>query len=458
MCGSWSFAPSEGEKSPQRRPKLRPKQMTRVLARQRASLYHSCGSGRKLRGDGAEGSSLKYDLPRSEWVEINPDELRLLLEEHFGGCGQYSRNFRELYLPAKGLTCQLTLLFHKEKDCILRMKQGPAFDLGAWQQIREKINNLTCMGPEKIGRQFSFSSFRVNGSWLGKHSQIQILPPPSKAPRTSIEMAEHPFILEFPFKSSYLDRIATYRIIRKHRNLTHLLNILLAGRTSYQPYRSKHLWAYIVHENGHRETKWVQQCYFADLGKVVTDELSPLANKQLEEVEPEEYYATVAHDGKGLRVPTDLDQSICRYTKLCTEKKAKFERAMFWIDMASRQWDISISASFASLVSAIETLTSRGCTHKIYCELCNKVARHDVPGPTQLFKDFVDKYSSGSSKKQRESMYDLRSSIFHGSKLMQLDQDRAFHLNPFFWNEYALHDQLWKLTQVAVRNWLKNPE
>jgi hypothetical protein len=40
----------------------------------------------------------------------------------------------------------------------------------------------------------------------------------------------------------------------------------------------------------------------------VIDELSPPAAEQLEKVEPEEYYAMVGHDGKGLRVPTDLDE------------------------------------------------------------------------------------------------------------------------------------------------------
>ena len=68
-----------------------------------------------------------------------------------------------------------------------------------------------------------------------------------------------------------------------------------------------------------------------------------LLPEQLEEMEPEEYYTKVGHDGKGLRVPADLDQSICLYQQLERTNRAKFDRAAFWIDMARRQWNTSVS-------------------------------------------------------------------------------------------------------------------
>jgi hypothetical protein len=39
--------------------------------------------------------------------------------------------------------------------------------------------------------------------------------------------------------------------MREHRNLTLLLNVLLAGRTSLQPRRSDHFWASVPCEDGH---------------------------------------------------------------------------------------------------------------------------------------------------------------------------------------------------------------
>src|SRR5215831_7186076 len=52
-----------------------------------------------------------------------------------------------------------------------------------------------------------------------------------------------------------------------------------------------------------------------------------------------------------------------RFVATCSFSKAnreKFNRAGFWMDMASRQWTVSLSASFASLAIAIESLAESG--------------------------------------------------------------------------------------------------
>jgi hypothetical protein len=159
-------------------------------------------------------------------------------------------------------------------------------------------------------------------------------------------------------------------------------------------------------------------------------------------LDSEAYYTTVGHDGKGLRVPADLDQSICLYQELSPTNRSKFDRAAFWMDMASRQWDITVSASFAALVSAIESLI-------------NKRGK----GSQKRFIAFFEEYAPGTSLRSRRSeMYSLRSDILHGSELMQLDQDFAFGgWDPPWQKERELHDELWGITRLAVRNWLKNP-
>ena len=138
--------------------------------------------------------------------------------------------------------------------------------------------------------------------------------------------------------------------------------------------------------------------------------------------------------------------------------RAKFNRATFWMDMASRQWDISVSVSFAALVSAIESLTEHGARHQFNCPTCHLHAEHEVPGTIRRFKDFLNTYASGPAlAKQRDDMYTLRSRILHGSELMQLDQDFYSGWDPPGWNEKELNDELWGLTRVVLRNWLKNP-
>jgi len=392
------------------------------------------------------------NLLRDSWTDLDSAELRLLLNERFGRPGQYDAN--TLYLPLGGPSCRIALTFRESK--IVAINPGPAFKPAEWDRTSKEIEKLIC-GPMKVGRDYSFSSFRVQGSWQGKRSGVQILPPPEDAPRANIEMADHPFILEFPVKSSDLWQVTNHRRIREHRKLTLLLNVLLAGRTSVPPRRPEHFWA--VEASGtDYEIKWVQQFFFAKLDEVMSDQLSPLAADQLEDVDPGEYYTAVGHDGRGLRVPTDLDESICCYLSLSEINRANFDRASFWIDMASRQWNISVSASFAALVSAIESLTERGKIHAFECPICGDMAQHEVLGPTRLFRDFFDTYAPGVAlAKRRRDMYSLRSNILHGSQLMQLDDDPAFGGDPPYWNETELHREMWGLMRIAVRNWLKNP-
>ena len=380
------------------------------------------------------------ELLQSGWTDLDPAELRFILLERIGRPGQYDgrdNNPNTFYLPLAGDSCRIKLTFSDSKQ-IVAIEPGPAFDAAQWEQVVEEIERT---GPIKVGRDCSFSSFRVAGSWRGKRSGVQILPPPADAPRAPFEIAEHPFILEYPVKVSDRWPSTNFRRMREHRQLTFLLNVLLAGRTSFQPRRSRHLWA-IVHEQGGtgQKVKWVQEFYFANFGEAIRDELSPPAAETLEEVDPETYYATVGHDGQVLRVPADLDDSICCYTRLSKGNRDNFGRAGFWMDMASRQWTVSFSASFASLAIAIEALGERSMR------------------PTKRFTTFIEQYAPGASLKAgREKMYAMRSDILHGSGLMEMDQDAHFGWAPPEKKEDDLLSELWGLTRIAIRNWLQNP-
>jgi hypothetical protein len=79
------------------------------------------------------------------------------------------------------------------------------------------------------------------------------------------------------------------------------------------------------------------------------------------------------------------------------------------------------------------------------------------PGATQRFKKFVEAYSAGASlASQRDEMYDLRSDILHGSKLIELDYALAFGWDPPWLKQRQLIWDLSAITRIALRNWLKN--
>ena len=123
------------------------------------------------------------NLLNDRWTGLDSTELRILLNERIGGPGLYdglAENPNVLYLPLAGKSCRIKLTFRDKK--IVAIEPGPAFDPAQWQGISDEIEKSILAGPMKVGRDISFSSFRVLGSWRGQRSRVQILPPPDDAP------------------------------------------------------------------------------------------------------------------------------------------------------------------------------------------------------------------------------------------------------------------------------------
>jgi hypothetical protein len=104
------------------------------------------------------------DLLQSGWTDLDSAELRFILAECIGRPGQYDgrdSNPNTFYLPLAGASCRIKLTFSASKQ-IVAIEPGPAFDAALWEQVVEQIERT---GLTKVGRDCSFSSFRVAGSW-----------------------------------------------------------------------------------------------------------------------------------------------------------------------------------------------------------------------------------------------------------------------------------------------------
>jgi hypothetical protein len=126
------------------------------------------------------------NLIKDSWANLDSFELRLLLDKHIGGPGQYAErtnNPNKLYLPRAGTSCRISLTFRDKK--IDAIEPGPGFETAEWEGISQEIEKSILAGTLKIGRDYSFNTFRVRGSWRGYRSSVQILPPPfDAAPRS----------------------------------------------------------------------------------------------------------------------------------------------------------------------------------------------------------------------------------------------------------------------------------
>ena len=394
------------------------------------------------------------NLMPAPWANLDTRELRLLMDEVFGGPGQYDGIHKtRLHIPLAGDDAQVVLHFKSSR--IARITAGPAFDANRWAGFANEVQTGLIDGPRKIARGLSFASQPVQGSWKGKLSGVQILPPPRSAPLPPQLLAEHPFVLEFPLHECSRWSITNHRRLRLHERLSNLLNVLLKQRITTVPRRSEQLWA-IVYAGKTSRTRWVQRDYFAKTGRVVRSRHAPHSKIPIVTIEPSTYYGTIGNDGQGLRLPADLDLQIFRYLGLPLVQQERFDRAAYWMSMAARQWEVSTSLSFTALVSAVEALTEHGVQHRIHCPDCNKAIPHDAPGATERFRAFFSRHAAGTLDRGRQGeIYALRSGILHGSNLITLDFDLAHGWDPPWWNERELHGDLWRVTSAALRNWLQ---
>lgn len=132
-------------------------------------------------------------LLRPEWGSLDPHELRILLDRHFGTPGQYDGvDDGRLYLPHAGSSSRVVLEFRDGQ--LADLHPGVAFDSKEWDGIAEVVEQSLLRWEPKTGRDYSFSSTPVSGSWFGQESRVQILPAPDSAPRAPFLHAEHPFV------------------------------------------------------------------------------------------------------------------------------------------------------------------------------------------------------------------------------------------------------------------------
>jgi hypothetical protein len=176
------------------------------------------------------------NLLKAEWANITSAELLILCRARvsfgqFDGAGPKNT----IYFPQAREYCEFSIKM--DRDRVLEINLGDAFDTEKWKKLSEHIDKTLISATKIVGREYSFAGHRVGGFWRGARSGVQIVPPPPNAPRAPVEMAEHPFILEFPIAASDFLPITNRRRLVEHRKVTLLLNTLLRSRISLQSHR-----------------------------------------------------------------------------------------------------------------------------------------------------------------------------------------------------------------------------
>jgi hypothetical protein len=112
------------------------------------------------------------NLLRSTWSQLDQTDLRIFLKERIGVPGQYDGRDDVLHLPLAREKCKLSLVYRSSD--IVAIHPGAAFDRSEWESLCKEIETSILIGPEKVGREFSFSSHTVGKSWRGQRRDVPL--------------------------------------------------------------------------------------------------------------------------------------------------------------------------------------------------------------------------------------------------------------------------------------------
>jgi len=109
-------------------------------------------------------------LLRKSWSDLDQADLRLLLQERIGRPGQYDGDENVIHLPLAREQCRVSLTYKGAK--IIAIEPGAAFDGSEWDQICAEIEGPILIGLGRVGREISFCTHQVSGSWRGERSGV----------------------------------------------------------------------------------------------------------------------------------------------------------------------------------------------------------------------------------------------------------------------------------------------
>jgi hypothetical protein len=348
-------------------------------------------------------------------------------------------------------------LVYAKSGTISSCEPGEGLTTELVQHLRERAELELDSGTGfEVWRDVLFSAPEVKGFW--RHSDDwQILPAPANAPRPGFSMGEHPFVLEYRVRKADDFRIRQNRRLRRLWELHLLLSLLVRYPITRESLERPHHWVLLPDF----APAYANEGYMVGEGfTAVADDLSDSGDlPSLRVVADDEYYGRlgIGPDETEIDVPACFDGFFDSFEVAPPERRDKVLRASYWFDAAYRVWHISKSLSFISAINAIESLfPPRGGGGHV-CPVCK--SHDDPPGPSALFRSFVETYAEAEGAESRNAMYTLRSTFVHGGALHGLDLPRSWgSLEPTTETHRDLHATALSVARTTIRTWFLQKE
>jgi len=333
------------------------------------------------------------------------------------------------------------------------------------EKIENDIVDALLSTETAVGQEVLFCPKKVTGFFRCK-TLFQIFPVPKNAPMPNVDFRDYPFLMQFIYIKSGNINIDYERRREKAVIYTRYMNLLcnqrvLLNRNDYQWY-----WTLDADDATGNSTsvhrlegyKFDGNTCFAEEGLCDLSAFEPIVR-----VAYQDYYGKMGLTRDPLELPDNLEKSLECIFGLPKGDQDRFFMACSWYEKAQAIWKDSASSSFIALVSAIECLVGKGvkCTecdqdmpdNGELCPACG-LPRYYV---TKKFKEFLTKFvpDLDTMKKEVSILYKTRSSMVHGSRLLQQDlRPWLFTMNTVKEEEATLQRNLFFITHTAIYNWL----
>lgn len=323
---------------------------------------------------------------------------------------------------------------------------GPAFTPALEEQIRQALHDALDGTIRKIWRIPMFSLRRVEG-WYLHPDDFLIRPAPETAPRPDVEYAQHPWVVEFSYVESPNFQVRNLRTERRAYELSLVLNLLLGGSIDRPTNRGRNHWVYVRkadHTPWAVDSHWLQEGYFIPGLDIQADRFSDVgAWSPLAEDLTETFYGRRGFDFKPLTIPTSMTDLSDAFNRLSHTQRNRFLRSCYWLHMASVVWTYSQSLNLVSIINALECLAQSGEKRLI------------TDASTNMFLDFMQEYAPGRPSRSRlNKIYEVRSLVTHGERLLGYDSPQANSLHPTSSADRESGTEALLLARSAIINWL----
>jgi hypothetical protein len=202
------------------------------------------------------------------------------------------------------------------------------------------------------------------------------------------------------------------------------------------------------------ESKYVQETYSVPNYSLQSPEFTDVSTiPEIVQVEEAEYFSRqgISVDAAGLDVPDCLRETTERLRAAAENVREDFLLSAYWRQRSQATYNDSMSLGYIGAINALEVLLPE--TERDECPCCGL---DRSPGPTRKLQELVETYAPEIGKRDRESLYKLRSSLVHGHQILGLDLRRGFGaLVPRAEGERHTYDTALYASQVVAIRWLR---